>query len=206
MCGLILYLAWYTTNYVLFLCQQNWIRNSVWSQYPVSHHTTIVPVHILTWGMCVPFKVRIKQLQCLRCEWRPAFSLLGWLNTNKLSEVILPTLISATWPLVVLSDATNKITIKPRECIHWVMDDKSTIYGELAQICWIRVHGKEEDKLMMSRKSWHTPSPGVMNAEGGFTVRVEDGSPPPFYISTNTVSMTQGYFHTNHSKQMEKLI
>ena len=136
-----MYLAWYTTNYVLFLCQQNWIRHSVWSQYPVSHHTATVPVRIITWGMCVPFKVRVQQLQCLRREWRPAFSLLGWLNTNKLSEVILPTLVSATGPLAVLSDAPNKVTIRPRECIRWVMDDKSTIYGALAQLCWIRIHG-----------------------------------------------------------------
>jgi hypothetical protein len=146
MCGLLLYLAWYSTNYALFLCQQNLIRHSVWSQYPVSHHTTIVPVCILTWGMCVPFKVRIKQLQCLRCEWCPAFSLFGWLNTNKLSEVILPTLISATRPTVVLSDALNKVTIRPREYIHWVMDGKSTIYGEMAQICWIRIHGTRRRK------------------------------------------------------------
>jgi hypothetical protein len=51
-----------------------------------------------TWGMRVPFKVRVEQLQCLRCERCPAFPLLGWFNTNEFSEMILSTLISETWP------------------------------------------------------------------------------------------------------------
>ena len=162
----------------------------MWFQYPVSYHTVIVPLHILTWGMCVPFKVRVQQLQCLRCEWRPAFSLLGWLNTNKLSEVILPTLISATRPLVVLSDAPNKITIRPRECIHWVMDDKSTIYGELAQITWIRIHGTRRRQTSDVQKVL-TPSLSWGHECGRrFSVKVNDGTPPPFYISINTASMT----------------
>jgi hypothetical protein len=42
----------------------------------------------------------------------------------------------------------------------------------------------------MSGKYQHTPTPGVMSMEGGFSVRVKDGAPPPFYISINDAGIT----------------
>jgi hypothetical protein len=42
---------------------------------------------------------------------------------------------------------------------------------------------QEEDKILISGKYRHIPSPGVMNMEGGFTLRVKDGAPPLHYIT-----------------------
>lgn len=144
------------------------------------------PLGLLTWGMRVPFKVCIQQFQCLRCEWRPAFPLLGWLNTNEFSEMILSTLISETQPACNFIRCTKtRLSVDPVTLRSVGTNREPTRKGGLAQIFWISICGSIGDKFLGDRKYWNTLSPGDINIEGGY-LSPWRGSPSTSVPSINT--------------------